>query len=172
MQHTKPALGIGNLLTTCSTNFVAHITVHDAAHQWHRSDIVHTGTHENLRLVLSGCVEKTDDFFRQMLTVSVEQYDVINAAVEPIAQPGFNGLAFATILWMHDDVHSGRPCFLGRGVSRAIINDKHMFQLSPSTMRNFGNVCLFLVCGNDCSDSRTVPNAVHYRRTTGRKSAA
>ncbi len=42
--------------------------------------------------------EKAADFFRQMLAVGIENDDVLEAAIEPVAQTGLDRFAFAAIL--------------------------------------------------------------------------
>src|SRR5262245_22543890 len=99
MQHAKSALSIGNLLAAKRADAPAHPAIHDSSDERHRRNVVHSITENQFRLVCgNGRREEPIDLFRSMLTIGIENDYEINLPIQPVAQTGFDRLAFAPIL--------------------------------------------------------------------------
>jgi hypothetical protein len=107
-----------------------------------------------------------------MLAVAIEDRDVSEAAIEPMAQTGFDRFAFAAILLVNNDICASiTRGFRGR-VGRSVVNDKNVIELLERSPRDLGNVFFFEVSGNDrrdrgAIDRNAVRNIRHFQRTTG-----
>src|SRR5437763_13338453 len=83
--HAKPALGVRDFLPASTADPIAHVTIHHASDKWHRREVVHAITEEQAAIRCQGrCSDKTLDFFRKMLAISVENDHVNKLSIQPV----------------------------------------------------------------------------------------
>ena len=104
IQHAKAALRVGDLLCGKETDPSAHVTIHNAPNEWHSSEIVHPITEKKTGLSgRRGRCYKPIDFFGKMLAVGIENDDVSELSIQPVAQSGLDRFTFAAVLAVNND---------------------------------------------------------------------
>jgi hypothetical protein len=104
--------------------------------------------------------EKTLDLFRPMLAVAVENDDVSEIALEPVAQASLDRFAFAAVLRMDDHLRARLSRgFRGR-VGRAVVDHQHVIKLLQRSPDNVRDMFFFEVSRNDGGDRRPIDRGV------------
>ncbi len=143
----------------------------------HVADIVHPRADQEFGASRRRHLQKENDFLRQVLAVAVEDRDVGEAAVEPVAQAGLDRFAFAAVLFVDNDFGPAVARGLRGRIGRTVIDDKNVIELLERSARHVADMFLFEVSGNDRGDGRAIDCSGvwalrHFQRTTGWKSAA
>src|SRR5438105_10804031 len=94
------------------------------------------------------------DLFGTMLAIRVENNHELCLSILPMAQSGFDGLAFTAVLFVHDHFRAGFTRTLGGFVGRTVVDYENVVQLLPGPADNVANMFLLIIGGNDRRDSR------------------
>jgi hypothetical protein len=84
-----------------------------------------------------------------MLTVGVENNYEIDLPLQPMAQSGFDRLAFAAILRMNDHFRAGFTRAIRRFISRTVVDNQNVVELLTRSSNDIANMLFFVVSGND-----------------------
>ena len=94
------------------------------------------------------------DLFGPMLAVRVENNHELCLSILPMAQSGFDCLAFTAVLFVHDHFRAGFTRTLGGFVGRTVVDYENVIQLLPGPADNVANMLLLVIGGNHDSQRR------------------